>query len=313
MKCLVSGATGFIGRELCEKLASRDDTVIALSKSGAPLKNGQSTLAVDLAKNTPAAEVFRGVDVFFHLAGVAHQQAPASEYAALNYEATLRLARLASAAGVKSFVFLSSVKAMGSPDSSGARSEDSCTVPVDAYGLSKWQAECALRDEFSDEEMSVVILRPALVFGVNVKGNLQSLAAAVRRGLPRPPSGGRRSMIAVDDLVSLMCVIAQSSHHGVRTWIACGNESYSTQAIHDLLRQAGGASRGMAWMPRWGWRAAASLLDAWSGRERASTYEKLFGHEVYNNALVLQETNWQPRVRLEDVIDELVAADRANS
>ena len=120
-------------------------------------------------------------------------------------------------------------------------------------------------------------------------------------------------MIAVDDLVNLMCVVVQSAHPGVRTWIASGNESYSTQAIHDLLRQAGGASRGMAWMPRWGWRAAASLLDAGSGRERASTYKKLFGNEVYDNALVLQETNWQPHVRLEDVIDQLVAADRANS
>jgi UDP-glucose 4-epimerase len=166
-------------------------------------------VALDLAVNDPACGLLQGVDVFFHLAGIAHRQERESAYEELNYRATVRLARLASAAGIRCFIYISSVKAMGPPTSSAVRSESACTRPMDAYGLSKWQAERALQEQFCDDRMSVVIVRPALGYGVNVKGNLQRLASAVRLGLPRPPEGGSRSMIALEDLVELLCVIAR--------------------------------------------------------------------------------------------------------
>lgn len=313
MKCLVSGATGFIGRRLCQQLAARGVTVIALSKSGAPLSNGQPTLALDLVVSDPDDDLLQGVDVFIHLAGIAHQQASAQAYAELNYRATVRLARLASDAGVGCFIFLSSVKAMGSPSSSDVRTESACTRPVDAYGLSKWQAERALQEEFSVDRMSVVILRPALVYGANVKGNLQSLARGVRWSLPRPPMGGLRSMIAVEDLVELLCVIAQRPPRGGHTWIACGSKSYSTQAVYDLLREANGMGRGMGWLPRWIWRVGADLLDIASGRREKTTYDKLFGAEVYSNAAVLAGTDWRPRISLEDVIEQVATGGSSES
>ena len=116
MKCIVSGATGFIGRKLCQQLEARGNVVIALSRRGDVLGNGEPTLALDFTVNDPSEDLLCGVDVFFHLAGIAHQQAPESAYEVLNYRATERLAKLASAAGVRCFIFLSSVKAMGSPD-----------------------------------------------------------------------------------------------------------------------------------------------------------------------------------------------------
>ena len=307
MKCLVSGATGFIGRQLCQQLVARGDTVIALSKNGAPLSSGEPTLALDLAVSAPDVELLRGVDVFFHLAGIAHRQERKSSYEELNYQATVRLARLASAAGIRCFIFLSSVKAMGSPNSSAVRAEGACSRPVDAYGLSKWQAEVALQEQFSEDRMAVVIVRPALVYGATVKGNLQRLATAVRWGLPRPPESGTRSMIALEDLVELLNVIAQRPPlSGVHTWIACGVDSYSTRAIYDLLREASGKDRGIGWLPRWVWRVGAWVLDTASGRHEESTYDKLFGTERYSNAAVLRDTEWQPRIRLEDVIGQIV-------
>ncbi len=306
MKCLVSGATGFIGRQLCRQLSARSDTLVALSKSGALLEDGAPTLAVDLAAEDPDAELLSGVDVVIHLAGIAHQQAADSAYEKLNYEATLRLARLARIAGVGCFIFLSSVKAMGASSSANARLEDDCCLPVDAYGLSKWRAECALREEFRDSEMSVAILRPALVYGINTKGNLQRLAAAVRSGLPRPPAMGQRSMIALQDLVDLICHLALNPPSGVHTWIACGEPAYSTRAIYDLLREANGQRRGVGWMPLWAWRSGAWLQDQLAGATTERTFDKLFGTELYSCAAVQVATGWQPRVALEDVVDALV-------
>lgn len=307
MKCLVSGATGFIGLKLCQQLEARGHVVIALSKHGGAMINGKPTLALDLTVNDPGADLLSGVDVFFHLAGIAHQQAPESAYEALNYRVTERVARLASAAGVGCFVFLSSVRAMGSSSSLHRRSESECTVPRDPYGLSKWHAECALREAVSGDEMSVVILRPSLVYGVDVKGNLKTFFRGIRWGLPRPPARGARSMIAIDDLVALLCTIAQRPPMGVNLWIACGAHSYSTQAIYDLIRKSSGKNRGAGWLPHWAWRLSARFLDMASGQKRGSTYEKLFGTELYSNAAVLVDTDWRPRVLLEDVIEDIIS------
>lgn len=305
MKCLVSGATGFIGRQLCQQLASRGDTVLALSKHGAPLEDGQPTLALDLTRSDPDLACLQGIDVLFHLAGIAHQKAPDEAYQALNCDATLRLARLASAAGVRCFIFLSSVKAMGPPQSAAARSESAVSTPSDPYGMSKWRAECALRETFSADRMSVVIVRPALVYGMNVKGNLQAFARGIRHGLPRPPAGGKRSMIALQDLVELLCVIARHPPSGVTTWIACSAESYSAREIYDLFHAAGGIGSGIGWLPRWAWWAGARLADMALGRSGEGRYDKLFGTELYSNAEVLSATDWRPQTRLQDAIGQI--------
>lgn len=312
MKCIVSGATGFIGRQLCQQLETRGHCVIALSKSGTALDSGRPTCAVDLAKGVPDAGLLHGADVFFHLAGIAHQHAQEPDYTAVNYLGTLRLARAAAAAGIRCFVFLSSVRAMGPSLSSDVRDESAVSTPLDAYSLSKWQAECALREAFSGAGMSVAIVRPVLVYGSKAKGNLQSMATAVRWGLPRPPQGGRRSMIALDDLVELLCTIAVRPPPGLNTWIACGADSYSSRDIYDLLRAALGRRRGVTWLPLWAWKFACTVLDAIVARSGESTYNKLFGWELYSNCAVVRDTGWHPRLRLEDILDQRRAPQRAD-
>jgi nucleoside-diphosphate-sugar epimerase len=308
VKCLVSGATGFIGRRLCQQLIAGGHAVTALSRSGGEAGEGLTSLPIDLTVNDPPEDLLQGIDVVFHLAGIAHRRADSTLYEALNHRATLRLARQASAAGVGCFVFLSSVKAMGLPQSGGTRSEHDLSDPVDDYGAAKRRAELDLLREFEPDPMSVVIIRPALVYGANAKGNLEQLARSVRWGLPRPPAGGRRSMVALDDLVELLSIIARNPPAGMYTWIACGAEAYSTQAVYDLMREAQGKTRGVRWLPRWIWVAAASLLDTLTGQQGGSTYNRLFGEELYSNAAVVRGTGWQPGVRLEDVIGQFSGA-----
>ena len=304
MKCLVSGATGFIGRPLCQQLAARGDTLIALSRSGASLPDGLSTLSLDLARSDVDNACLQDVEVVFHLAGIAHQQAPAADYEKLNLDASLRLARQAAAAGVRCFIFLSSVKAMGPAVGKAPRSEGDVSLPADPYGLSKWRAECALREEFEGSQMAVVILRPALVYGANAKGNLRLLANGVDRGLPRPPEGGARSMVALPDLVELLCLLSLDAPPGVHTWIVTDGMDYSTRQVYDLLREAAGRGRGIGWLPRWGWRLGAMLRDRGHRHPGESTWDKLFGWERYSNSALLAATDWRPRHSLRDLVAE---------
>jgi nucleoside-diphosphate-sugar epimerase len=194
---------------------------------------------------------------------------------------------------------------MGPAQAAEPRSENNVSTPSDAYGISKWHAENALREEFAADRMSVVIVRPTLVYGMNAKGNLQALARGVQKGLPRPPSGGKRSMIALQDLVELLCVIARQPPAGVTTWIASGTESYSTREIYDLLHTVGGIGSGIGWLPRWAWWAGAQLADLAFGRVGESRYQKLFGTELYSNAAVLSATDWRPQIRLQDTIGQI--------
>ena len=299
MKCLVSGATGFIGRLLCQQLADRGDTVIPLSRSGSPLPDGTPTLARDLAAGDLEPDLLRGVEVVFHLAGIAHQRAGPEAYRQVNHLATLALARAAEAAGVRCFVFLSSVKAMGPPPGDAQRSEEDCRPPADDYGRSKWRAECGLREAFANSAMAVVILRPALVYGQGAKGNIDLLAKAVRLGLPRPPDLGGRSMIAREDLVALLLHVADHPPPGVHTWIASDGRCYSSRYLYDLLRRSAGRRVGTDWLPAWGWRLAAAALDRLRPHPGESTWDKLFGTELYSNRAVLAATGWRPTLTLE--------------
>ena len=282
--------------------------MIALSRSGAALPGGAPTLALDLVHAMPGADVLQGVDVVFHLAGIAHQQAPEAAYAALNENATLKLARQCSAAGVARFVFLSSVKAMGAATGSAERTEQECTLPTDPYGLSKWRAEQALRAEFTADPMAVVILRPALVYGDSAKGNLALLAKGVEAGLPRPPPLGARSMVAVDDLVDLLCIVAREPVQAIQTWIVTDGQHYSTRRVYDQLRAATGRGVAAAWLPTVGWRLAAAVLDCRPGMARGATFYKLFATELYSNRAVLEATSWRPRLRLEDMAGAIMGS-----
>jgi len=280
-----------------------------LSRSGAPLPDGTPTQALNLAEAELPEDMLVGIDAVCHLAGIAHRQAPPADYEALNHLASLRLARAAARAGVRCFIYLSSVKAMGPANDDRVRTEEDRVPARDPYGRSKWAAEVDLRSEFATGPMAVVILRPTLVYGPGAAGNLRMLARGVRCGLPRPPLAGERSMIGALDLVELVAGLCYNPPPvGVHTWIVTDGERYTTQGLYDLLREALDKRRGRAWLPAWGWRVGASLLDQLRPRDTTPTYERLFGTELYSNAALLAATDWRPRCRIEKVAATLVGS-----
>jgi UDP-glucose 4-epimerase len=263
MKCVVTGATGFIGSVLCRHLEQRGDELV---HSGREAVTG------------PA---LAGVDTVFHCAGVAHQSASAADHEQANYRAVLVQARAARDAGARQFVFFSSVKAapQGNP-----------------YSVWKWRAEQSLGDEFSPADMRIVILRPALVYGPAVKGNLRSLMRAVRLGLPVPPVSQPRSLVGLDDLCAACGKLLDCEFEDGLVFTLTDGQSYDLARIHAAIRQGLGRPAGSNWTPAWLWRLAA-----------AGNYQKLFSGELLSNQLACEQLGWQPGQTLEDCMPSMLA------
>jgi len=271
MKCAVAGATGFVGSELCRQLAARDIEVLAASRE----------------LIAPAS--LSGVHTLFHCAGVARREASAYRHKQGNYEHVLAQAAAADAAGAERFVFLSTVRA--GPEG-------------DAYGYWKWRAEQALAERCGGGDMSVVILRPAPVYGVGAKAGLRRFVRAVRLGLPAPPAIGERSLVGLRDLCDAMCRLPGAELPGCRRFAVTDGETYTPRRIHAAIRAGLGRPAGRAWTPAWAWRLACGLA-ALSGRPH--TWQRLFGRELHSNRALCEALNWRPVQTLEDLAPAMVA------
>ncbi|WP_047238256.1 UDP-glucose 4-epimerase family protein [Chromobacterium subtsugae] len=210
MKALITGADGFVGRDLVQTLLHINNEVIPTSRSG---KNGCIATG-DLSENYDWCQILTDCDVVIHLAARVHQMHdttpdPLSEFRRVNTSGTLHLARQAISAGVKRFVFISSVKVNGE-ESAIPYSENSSPQPSDPYALSKWEAEQGLLQLAKESTMEIVIIRPPLVYGPGVKGNFLSLIKIVQYGIPLPFKSIKnlRSLVGLSNLVDFIILCA---------------------------------------------------------------------------------------------------------
>jgi UDP-glucose 4-epimerase len=226
---LVTGATGFIGRAACTDLEARGWRVVRGTRQNGSLEQGWP---------------LQGMDAVVHLAGIAHElhgQNAESVYDALNHRATERLARAAAQAGVKRFVFMSSIKVNGDRTAIDRpftpRDEPN---PADRYGRSKWRAEQALARVSSETGLECVVIRPPLVYGPGVKANFLRLIRLVGSGLPLPLASieNRRSLLYIGNLIDLVaaCLAHPAAVRG--PLLPSDEEALSTPA---LAREIAGA------------------------------------------------------------------------
>ncbi len=291
---LVVGATGFIGRRLYKPWHR------ALVRKAGALPNA---IVGDLLDTASLARACEGMSTVFHCAGYADaDRADAEAHWRINYTGTCNLLKAAGEAGVRRFVFLSSVKAMAAP---GAQcvGEDWPGEPATPYGRAKRAAEEAVLEAGVKYGMHVVNLRLTMVYGRGSKGNLARMAWAMRHGLfpPLPETGNRRSVVHVDDVVAALRLVAARAQANGRTYIVADPRPYSGRELYDTLCAVLNLP-----MPRR--RVPAGVLRA-AGRlpgRIGELVERLIGSACYSPARIERELGWRARIGLEAGLREML-------
>jgi len=223
---------------------------------------------------------------------------PLAVFRAVNVEGTLNLARQAAAAGVRRFVFISSVKVNGESTMLGRSfTADDTPAPEDAYGISKAEAEAGLHAIARKTGMELVIIRPPLVYGPGVKGNFASMLRWVVRGVPLPlaaATGNRRSLVALDNLVSLIATCTQHPRAAGQVFLAGDGEDVSTAELLRRIAQVQEQSARLLWCPVGVVELAARLLG------KGDVAQRLLGSlqvDISKNRNLL---GWQPLINLDE-------------
>jgi len=255
--------------------------------------------------------------MIFHLAGKALDlgSPDEDEFRRVNVEGTASVLAAARSAGVRTFILVSSVKAMGE-GGEGCFDEGTPPSPKGAYGISKLEAERLVLDAGLRSGMHATVLRLPLVYGPGLKGNLRAMLDGVARGTfpPPPRTGNRRSLASVSDVVNALLLAARTPLAAGRTYLVTDGTPYSTRDIFDAMRSALGL-RPITWsLPRWAFRGAALAGDAVShllGRPMpfsSEAFEKLLGSACYRNDRIRRELGFAPATTLQAALPEIVRA-----
>ena len=249
MKVLITGATGFVGRALFASLSDQKKFTVTgsvRSSSGKSADDSQFVEVGGINEDTRWQAALQGIDVVVHTAARVHVMHDSmsdllAEFHRVNVAGSLNLARQSVAAGVKRFVYLSSIKVNGEGTLPGKPyTADDHPQPMDSYGISKAEAERELRSLTEKSAMDLVIIRPPLVYGPGVKANFLSMMRWLWRGVPLPfaMTRNKRSFVALGNLVDLITTCIESPAASNKTFLVSDGDDLSTS---ELLRAMGQA------------------------------------------------------------------------
>lgn len=301
---LVTGVSGFVGGTLQRHLTAEGRAVRAAYRNAMvkPPAGVQAVSVGDLGPGQDWCTALQGIDAIVHTAARVHVMRdmaadPLVEFRRTNVAGTLNLARQAAAAGVRRFVFISSVKVHGEFTSAGqAWMEEDAPAPQDAYGLTKLEAEQGLSTLAAQTGMEVCIVRPPLVYGPGVRANFAALMHAIASGVPLPFASvnNRRSMVALDNLVDLIVTCVDHTAAAQQTFLVSDGHDLSTPALIRGLAQA------MEKPPRLFACPPPLLHFAARVMGKVDAMDRLCGNLQVNSIKAQTLLGWRPLVSVEE-------------
>ena len=309
----VTGASGFVGKALCAKLLARGYSVRAVvrERSSCLLSPTDCLQVVEVGEIgglTDWTAALTGVDCVFHCAAhvpMMHKTGNdvLAAYRAVNVEGTRRLAEEAETLGVRRLVFMSSIKAIGEQTAHGlsftAHSEP---APEDAYGKSKCETEEMLREFSLRFGLEVVIIRPPLVYGPGVKGNLRRLLVLVRSGLPLPfgAINNLRTLVGLGNLVDLLIRCADHPDASGQTFLVADGEELSTPELIRHMAAAMGKSVRILPVPVFLLRFVGCMIG------RSEEIDRLVGSLQVDISHTCQVLDWSPPFSVDEGLQGMV-------
>jgi nucleoside-diphosphate-sugar epimerase len=301
LNVLVTGATGFVGLHLIKYLKLDGYNIKAISRKLIP---SVDTVICDFLKDDIPDNALKGIDIVFHLAGYAHDLKSESgieqTYQKINVNVTADLLSLSAKHKVKKFIFVSSVKAGGNPIRGKCAAEEDQNDPAGIYGETKREAELKILETGRKSGIHVSVLRPALIYGPKVKGNLQLMMQGIKKGWfpPLPETGNRRSMIHVDDVVQALLLLASDyrSTNG-EIFIVTDGRTYSSRDIYEIMCSTLGKR-----IPRW--TVPQFLFNVIASINPRLRYriDKLLGDECYSSKKI-QSIGFKAKKTLKDMYE----------
>ena len=308
-RILITGASGFVGRAMVARAASQGIATRGVSRSPLEPVTGVDLCHIgEIGSQTDWSLALRDIDVVVHLAARVHvmsdrSENPLAEFRSVNVDGTLNLAQQAVAAGVKRLVFLSSVKVNGEVTLPGrAFTEAMPPDPQDAYAISKYEAEKVLVALGRRGEIEVVIVRPPLVYGPNVKANFAALFESVQRSryLPLGALDNRRSLVGLDNLIDLVLTCVTHPRAANETFLVSDGQDLSTSELVRSMARAAGVPARLVPVPIWALHAVAAFLG------KTDAVKRLCGNQQVDISKARDLLDWRPRLSVDEGMRRVV-------
>lgn len=307
MRVLVTGANGFVGCGLMLQLVNDGRFICRAATRGrlSDLSTVDEAVRVgSLAPDTDWSDAVKGVEVVIHAAARVHIMRDKvsdqlAEFRKINVDGTLRLARQAADAGVRRFIFVSSIKVNGENTCLGRPfGADSPPAPIDPYGISKMEAENKLQELAVETGMEVVTIRPPLVYGPGVKANFLAMMRWLYRGIPLPFGAihNRRSLVALDNLVDLIVTCINHPSAANQTFLVSDGEDLSTTELLYKMGSALGKSAKLLPVPVWIITGGAILLRS------EALLQRLCDSLQVDISKTCELLDWKPPVNVDDAL-----------
>jgi len=300
---LITGGTGFVGKRLCKALAQESQKIKIVSRNTENIS--ENTIICDLSKDALSIDDLKDISTIFHLAAYTHDLSNPNKleekYKAINIEATVNLAKTAIEAEVKRFIFISSTKAGEANIDHKINNKYKEEKPQGIYGQTKREAEKRLLKLSKNTVMRVDIIRPALIYGPDVKGNLAQMIKAINGGWfpPLPDNKNSRSMVHVDDLIRAIILVERNIISNGDIYIVTDGQKYSSSKIYETLCKVLGKP-----IPKW--KLPISLLRMIAAISPNFRYKinKLIGDEYYSS-LNIESLGFKPKFTLSDMNEKI--------